>query len=474
MSTTVIRRAAWVVRWEGGRHVYGRDLDVVFDETGIRHIGPGWQGRADTEVDGRNRLVMPGLVNIHCHSGDEPLAKGLFDDTGTPQLWGNALYEFSTLIDSDADAKAACQTLMLSELLASGVTSCLDIAGDHPSWLDVARQSGMRVWLAPGFRQARWRLTGAKALEYDWDEAAGQETFATAMDVLDRVGEDTSGRLTGVVAPSQIDTCRPEFLAAALETARARGLRLTVHAAQTMAEVTELMRRHGKGAMPLLQEIGVEGPDVILGHGICLDHHPLTRDRTANDLTRLAEAGTNVAHCPVTFARSGQGMESLGRYLRAGVNVGIGTDTIPFNMLEEMREAIIQSRCRSGDFGDVTTAQVFTAATAGGAQALGQGDLGRLYPGAAADVVSVDLTAPAMVPVHDPLRSLVFAAAERAVRDVWVAGRHVLRDGTAAGLDTEEALAEITAAQARALRVAERQRGQTFEQIAPRALEVLP
>lgn len=134
---------------------------------------------------------------------------------------------------------------------------------------------------------------------------------------------------------------------------------MTVHAAQTMAEVTELHRRHGKGAVALLKDIGVLGPEVILGHGICLDHHPLTRERTAMDLETLATSGTNVAHCPVTFARSGQGMESLGRYLRAGVNVGIGTDTIPFNMLEEMREAIVQSRCRSGILPTSTRRQSF-------------------------------------------------------------------------------------------------------------------
>ncbi len=361
---------------------------------------------------------------------------------------------------------------MLSELLKSGVTSCLDIAGDHDQWLGIAAQSGMRVWLAPGFRQARWRLCPQKALEYDWNEAAGEAAREVALSVLDRVAADTTGRLTGVVAPSQIDTCRPDFLAAALDEARSRKVPLTVHAAQTMAEVTELHRRHGKGAVALLKEIGVLGPDVILGHGICLDHHPLTRERTAGDLETLAKTGTNIAHCPVTFARSGQGMESLGRYLRAGVNVGIGTDTIPFNMLEEMREAIIQSRCRSGTFSDITTAEVFHAATIRGARALGRSDLGRLFPGAQSDLVSVDLTAPSMRPVHDPLRSLIYAAAERAVRDVWVAGRQVLVDGKAAGLDTDGALEEIDAAQVRAIKVAENTRGQAFGAIAPRSLEM--
>lgn len=65
MTVTAIRNAAWAVLWDGQAHHYARDVDVVFDESGILHAGPGWTGRADDEQDGRSRLVMPGLVNIH-------------------------------------------------------------------------------------------------------------------------------------------------------------------------------------------------------------------------------------------------------------------------------------------------------------------------------------------------------------------------------------------------------------------------
>ena len=90
-------------------------------------------------------MVMPGLVNIHCHSGDEPIAKGLFEDVGTAALWGNALYEYSALIDADEDAKAACQTVMLGDLMRSGVTTLLDIASPAPKWLSLAVESGIAI-----------------------------------------------------------------------------------------------------------------------------------------------------------------------------------------------------------------------------------------------------------------------------------------------------------------------------------------
>src|SRR6478735_3804273 len=162
-TISVVRKAAWVVAWDeaASRHVYLQDADVAFSKAGILHVGPSYQGPAEEEIAGSAIMVMPGFVNIHCHSGDEPIAKGLFEDVGTAALWGNALYEYSALIDSDADAKDACQVVMLADLMRSGVTTHLDIAGVHPHWLSLAAQSGMRAWLAPGFREAAWRIEGS-------------------------------------------------------------------------------------------------------------------------------------------------------------------------------------------------------------------------------------------------------------------------------------------------------------------------
>jgi 5-methylthioadenosine/S-adenosylhomocysteine deaminase len=116
-------------------------------------------------------------------------------------------------------------------------------------------------------------------------------------------------------------------------------------------------------------------------------------------------------------------MENFGDYLRAGVTMGLGTDTTPHNLVEEIRQAAILARIAARDIETVTTADLFHAATVGGATALLRDDLGRIAPGKKADLVLVDLTVPQMVPARDPLRSFIYHAADRAVRDVFVDGR---------------------------------------------------
>jgi len=417
-------------------------------------------------------MVMPGLVNIHCHSGDEPIAKGLFEDIGTTALWGNALYEYSALIDADEDAKAACQTVMLSELMRSGVTTHLDIASPAPKWLSLAADSGLRSYLAPGFREAQWRLTGSHRLDFEWNKARGRELYAEALAFVADARAHPSGRIDGVIAPSQIETCSEELIQDAVAEARSRGMRITIHAAQTMAEHEELLRRTGETAPVMLERMGILGPDLILGHCIFLDHHSWTRQRSRDDLTRLARSGTSIAHCPVTFARSGMTLESLGAYRRAGVNVGIGTDSYPFNMLEELREALICSRVSGRSVFDLDTGGLFSAATIGGAKALGRDDIGRLISGAKADLVLVDLSHPAMQPIHDPLRNLIHCAAERAIRDVYVDGQAVVKDRRVVKLDYDGAVRELQDAQKRACRRAEQDdpQGRSLSSLAPFSL----
>ena len=470
----VIRRAAWAVAWDEdtSRHVYMRDVDIAFSSSGILHVGPAYEGHADEEIAGAGIMAMPGLVNIHCHSGDEPIAKGLFEDVGTAALWGNALYEYSALIDADADAKAACQTVMLSDLMRSGVTTHLDIASPSSTWLSLAAESGLRAYLAPGFREAQWRMAGSHRLDFDWNKAQGRERYAEALAFVDEARAHPSGRIDGVIAPSQIETCSEELIQEAVAEARRRGMRITIHAAQTMAEHEELLRRTGETAPAFLERLGVLGPDLILGHCIFLDHHSWTRQRSRDDLARLARSGTSAAHCPVTFARSGMTLESLGAYRRAGVNVGLGTDSYPFNMLEEMREALICSRISGRSVFDLDTGSLFSIATTGGAKALGRDDIGRLAAGAKADVALVDLSHPSMQPIHDPLRNLIHCGAERAIRDVYVDGTAVLKDRRVVNLDYDGAVRELQDAQKRACRRAERDdpQGRPLSVLAPYSL----
>jgi cytosine/adenosine deaminase-related metal-dependent hydrolase len=226
-------------------------------------------------------------------------------------------------------------------------------------------------------------------------------------------------------------------------------LPLTVHVSQSVSEVREMIRRHGKTPVQWAHAIGILGPGAILGHGLFLDTHSWVRHWTKTDLAILADSGCAVAHCPTPFARYGQTMENFGDYLRAGVTMGLGTDCAPHNLIEEMRKAAVLARIAARDINTVSTADLFHAATVGGATALMRDDIGRLAPGMKADLVLVDLECPQMQPGRDPLRSFVYHAADRAVRDVFVDGQQVVADRKVLTLDQAGAGARLREAQER-------------------------
>lgn len=451
MTTTLIRDADFVIAWDAARaaHVYMPGADVAFADGVLTFVGRSYAGPVDAEVSGGGMMVMPGLVNIHSHPSSEPMNKGFLDEIGSPGLYNSSLYEYMPIFRADAEAVPNCVRVALSELLLSGVTTVADLSMAHPGWLDLLAESGMRVCMAPMFRSARWFTKNGHIVEYTWDEAAGEKAFAEAVGLIERARQHPSGRLFGMVVPAQIDTCSETLLRESFAEANRRGLSWQIHAAQSVVEFHEITRRHGLTPIGWLHEMGLLSPRSIIGHGIFLDDHPSTRWHTDRDLGLLADTGTTVAHCPTVFARRGITLKDLGRYRRRGVNMGLGTDTYPHNMLDEMRLAAYLARTQAGDPRTLTTTDLFEAATVGGAAALGRDDIGRLTPGARADLVMVDVTHPMMRPSRDPMRSLVYAAGDRAVHSVWVDGEKVVQEGRVLTIDYPAAAAAVDEAQKR-------------------------
>jgi cytosine/adenosine deaminase-related metal-dependent hydrolase len=351
MTITVIRDAAMVVAWDSSAksHAYMPDADVVFEGGALTFVGRAYAGPADVTIDGKGMMVMPGLVNIHSHPSSEPLNKGLIDEIGSPGFYNSSLYEYLPIFRADAEAVPHCVRVALSELLLSGVTTLADLSMAHPGWLDLLAESGMRVCIAPMFRSARWFTKNGHLVEYAWDEAAGEKAMAEALTLIDRAEQHPSGRLFGMVVPAQIDTCTEGLLRESFAESRARGLSWQIHAAQSVSEFHEITRRHGHTPIGWLDHLGLLSDRSIIGHGIFLDDHPSTRWHTDTDLARLAETGTTVAHCPTVFARRGITLRDFGRYLRGGVNMGVGTDTYPHNMLDEMRLVAYLARTQAGN-----------------------------------------------------------------------------------------------------------------------------
>jgi cytosine/adenosine deaminase-related metal-dependent hydrolase len=444
-QTTVIRNAAWLVAWDAQEsgHSYRRDCDLAFRGNNIVHVGPGYEGPADVVIAGECLMVMPGLVNIHSHPLSEPLGKGFFEDVGNPRLGMSGLFDYMPVYGPDAEGMATCAEVAYVELLKSGVTTLVDLSVPYPGWLDLLAASGLRGIVAPMHRSARWRCDNGHEVTYDWADDGGEASFHAALEVIDQALDHGSGRLGGMVTPAQIDTCTPELLKASLAAARERKIPLQIHASQSLVEFQEMTRRHGMTPLEWLASLGLLGPGTIIAHCIFIDSHSWIYWGERGDFRRLVGSGAAVAHCPNVFLRHGMLLESFARYREAGIRLGIGTDTFPHNMLEEMRLACLLGRIPERRVEGSTTADVFEAATLGGARALGRDDIGRLAPGAKADLVLVDLDAPSMQPLRDPLRSLVFTAADRAVRDVYVDGRQVVRDGEVVTLDLAGALTRL-------------------------------
>jgi len=451
-QATVLRDVSWAAVWDPvrKRQTYAREVDIAFAGGRIVHAGPRYEappGQPVTEIDGRHRLVIPGLVDLHSHPHTEPAYKGIREDHGRAEMHGTGLYERSAAFRLSIEGRAAGAELAYGELLRGGVTTVLDLSTPFEGWVELGARSGLRIYYAPGFASARWVMRSLREIGFHWDEAAGRAAFERARTLIEEVDSHRSGRLSGVVFPAQIDTCTEALFRDAIAYAEETGRPITTHISQAVLEVEEMVRRHGMTPVAWAERIGLLGPRTILGHALFTDSHRATPREPAGDLRRIAESGATVAHCPSPFARYGAVLDHLGTYRDAGIRLGIGTDVAPHSLLEEMRLALVLARVASESVEAVVTADVFHAATTGGADALGREDLGRIAVGAAADLVIVDLRHPSMRPARDPVRTLVHEAAERAIEKVFVGGELVVDASRVLTLDLDGAAERLETAQ---------------------------
>jgi cytosine/adenosine deaminase-related metal-dependent hydrolase len=216
-----------------------------------------------------------------------------------------------------------------------------------------------------------------------------------------------------------------------------------MHTSQYLPEFHETIRRHGKTPVHFLHDIGFLGPKTILTHLLYTSLNPVSPApdrplRDPQDVEILAGTETTLGHTPAVWARIGLQFDSYSKFRDAGVNIAIGTDAFPMDMFMEMRTAAIMSKGIERDRTAATARDVFNAATLGGAKALDRTDLGRLVPGAKADIVVVDLSGLHTALTHDPIKTMVYFASQSDIETVIVDGRKVVEKGRIPGLDEEK------------------------------------
>ena len=461
-------RGGWIVGFAAGTHTLVPDGVVVFKDDRIVHVGPRFDGAADREIAAADKLVCPGFIDTHVHSGHRASHR-LITDTGRPDYFGQPFFEISvpregTRVGGDPryarpDDPAAragnrlLATFTVAELLRNGVTTFMEFGSQRrvqEALVPEVERLGIRGYLGAGYDSGRWvgaardgRLTRAV------DEAAGVREFTSALEFIKQVNGTAGGRLRGLLAPREVETCSPELLRATRKAADELGMPIVTHAAYNVHEFFQIVTEHRMTPIELLDSLGFLGRDVTIGHGNLIADNRLLGYSGGRDLELMGRHGVTVSHCPVNIARRGRSLDAWPRYRAAGVNMALGTDTYPRDLIMQMRVASYMGKIVTHDLFAAPAAEVFAAATLGGARALGRDDLGRLAPGAKADILIVDLSGRDSLrfgPVRDPIKSLVECGIGDDVETVIVDGQVRMSERRIPGVDVAALRREAQAA----------------------------
>ncbi|MCB8877554.1 chlorohydrolase family protein [Acidisoma silvae] len=435
MTRTLIK-ASHIIAYQNGGHRHLRDGVVVIEDDKIAFVGRYYDGQADKVIDATGRVVTPGLINTHTHLSESPLDKSFVEDRGPRQFYLSGLFEFLTARDgaiTDA-ARRACIAYSMPELLRTGTTTVMEIGWHGDVVAEHAERCGLRAYIGQGYKSGRWVTRNGRSVDYDWLEDDGLAGFNEAVSLVERVEGRANGRIKGFLTPMQVDTCSEALLRRSADAARDMKLPLALHVSQSVPEFLEMTRRHGCTPIEWLRKIDFLSERCILGHCI-IPGESSWANYQADDIGILADSGANVAHAVWVFARRGIAMESFARYQARGVNMTIATDTCPQSMIEAMRWTAVVSKIQDRQTQVATATDVFNAATLNGARALGREDIGRIAPGAKADLLIWRGDSLFMTPVRDPIRNIVFSATAEDLDTSIIDGRIVMENGIVPGYD---------------------------------------
>ncbi|MBV8367960.1 MAG: 8-oxoguanine deaminase [Candidatus Eremiobacteraeota bacterium] len=434
MRTLLLRHATLVATFDdAGREI--PDGAVLLRGNAVEAVGPTAEltAQADEVVDARGLVLLPGLVCTH-HHFFQTLTRNL-PQAQDAELFDWLVAHYPIWARLTPEAVRASTATAIAELLLSGCTTAADHGYVWPNGarvddqIAIARAMGLRFHASRG-SMSRGRSHGGLPP----DEAVEDE--AAILRDTERVirGHHDPARFAMtriVVAPCSPFSVTPELMRASAELARKHdGVHLHTHLCETRDEEKFCIEQYGRRPVELAESLGWSGPDVWFAHAIYV---------SSEEIVRLGDARTGVAHCPTSNMRLGSGIAPVLAQRDAGMRVGLGVDGSASNdgshMLDEARHAMLLQRVARGA-GALSAREALRLATRGGAAVLGRDDVGALAPGMAADLIGVraDDLATAGGSVHDPLAAVVFCRIPNIDLSI-VNGEVRVRDGRLAGVD---------------------------------------
>ena len=454
-SEAVLIKGARVLTFDDYETTYPEG-DILVEGDRIKAVGPRLHKPPGARViEGRGRLVMPGLVNAHMHS-DETLFRGLLDNMPL-EVW--MLYSLPPIGYGPVPERLIYLRTLLGaiEALQSGTTTIQDDISEAPratldgseAVLRAYRDVGIRASIACNMTDRAYheKLPYVAELLSDLEMDAiratpaqpAAELLALAETLLDR-WHGREGRIRIALSASAPQRCTDDFILALDDLSRRWKTPLLSHVLETKTQVVTGQEFYGKTIVAHLADLGVLSDRMTIAHGIWL---------TEGDVALLAAARTAIAHNPISNLKLGSGLLRLGAVRRAGVPLCLGTDgsssNDAFNMFEVMKSTALIHKITSPVSNTWSSARdVLAMVLRGGARSvLLQGQMGVLAPGALADVVLLRLDAPAFVPLHDPVNHLVYCESGRDVDMVLVGGKVVVEGGRVATINTGAVYAEV-------------------------------
>lgn len=432
--------------------------DLRIEDDRIDEMGTGLSARpGDAVIDGRHRLVMPGLVNAHLHSW-EALFKGRYDNLPL-ELWMLLSYPILGLEPLTDDLIRLRTLLVGMESLKAGVTCLVDDVIEMPGQSLEALAAVFHGYGEVGIRanvsgniMNRYMTDSIpfakEALPADLLEAERRTPRPTTDDYLAfsrealRRFDDPTGRLRYVIAPSGPQRCTDDLLVAAAELAAEHGSAYHIHVLETKMQAVTGQEFYGRTLVHHLDDLGALSERATLAHGVWLSD---------DDIARLADRGCSLAHNAISNQKLGAGIAPLRALLDAGVNVALGSDGMSSNdtprMFDVMKAAALLHKVTNPDYATWPTAsEILRAATLAGARsAMIDSKTGSLAIGKQADLLVLDLRSLNFTPLNDIRNHLVYCENGASIEKVIVAGEVVVDGGRVTRVDEAAVLDELRA-----------------------------
>ncbi len=398
---------------EAGRHSIYISGDMI---AGIDAMPEGFS--EDSVIEGKDRLVIPGLINAHTHT-----YMGMMRNCADDLSFMDWLFGKVDPIEGKLTGEDAYWASLLSqiEMIRSGTTTFNDMQMHIHQTTKAVRESGMRAVICRG-------LVGDS---YDKEDVRLREAFEEMEDGLD------CSRLKFLLGPHAPYTCGPDYLKMVADVAREKGLGIHMHLSESVTELENMRKDHGCTPIEYALRAGVFDVPAIAAHCVQLE---------GDDISILAEHHVSVVTNPASNMKLGNGFAPVPEMMAAGINVCLGTDGAASNNAQNMfREMSHLSLIHKGTHRTpqcVGAQEVFLAATMNGAKALGL-NTGSIETGRKADLAILRLDCASMMPNNNLLAALSYSADGSEVDTVIIDGKIVMQGRELKTIDEERVYAEI-------------------------------